>query len=1391
MNPSTGTMQYSIPIWNVTSHDLSFPISLNYASNPISVGQPSSNVGMGWNLSSEATITRVVKGLPDDLNTSLRKGWLHGKADDVQSFSPNADTNFSDHDDEHVDHMALKAFGDFELNDVMYDTEPDVFFINAPGVGGHFMFNENGEIFFGGDNLYTIEYETNASNQITVIQIKTNSGVTYTFSLANRTRVEAKPIEISSGVNATILSEQSDYYHYGTEEIEYVSKWYLSSIQSTQGGHISFEYKTLSTKTGDINHHVTTWASNIVDEVFIYTTDDQFNIVKLPQYEMHYDHDKPKVLQSISSERHTVQFVNGQARIPKQFYYRYTDPHSTEKESLPLDLRQPLVNAIRVFHNKTASSNIPNASDDNKNGGLISHFVFDYKFYESSQQVVSAGTSQAHYPFLMSVTQGIGINYNKPISFEYYNIYNGVVDLPNYGSEEKDLFGYYNATESSGETPEIYIYPELPDEAKYRYKPIPNYGGKVYQLEGRKTISNIRGLLSGVLKKIKTPLGGESSFIYEKNTYYDLYSQKNQYGGGIRVKKVITHDGINHDKDIIINYDYRKINGNSSGKLLAKPTYVQYSGYYVDPATSDYATLNDTRQWNDEEYWKRTIKISNTNNSNDILNYSGVLYERVTQYQTGKGKTVLEFDVPIDHTTVTHALWEPAKSFLARHGLLPGYNYANIDHFSQMGNFSSSMNTSFNYLNGQRIRTSLYNEAGDILSINENSYNYTSLYREIQGIRREIAPAYRTDGEIQSMYVYTPYTIRLETNALPIETISKTYEYNAVGTQKEVIATTENTYDNAHYPILRSTTSTDIEGIEYTTTSKYNQEYSTVAGGSNEQVIALNRMNALGRKMIPIEVIQSVKKPGQSAKISGARVNYYKFLTGDKLISNGSYSLRINEPITNYQAFQVNANETVLDSRMIRDFEVAGTDQWLNVTSLEGRNKTYSATYYEQSGRYPIIEFSGATQDEVAYANFEQMFFTSNPEIMGFSIPFFNTVDGRTAGTAIIFETGKNISAQLNRRSDNDTYLISFWYKNTTSGAIGITLQVNDNSISQTSNWDLPTTSGWKYSEKEIDVSALGTSLEYNLAVDANDIVLDDLIFAPSSCLYSYITLDERLRKVADTNHKGLSNYYEYDELNRPTIVRNDKGFIISAHEYSLGANDLTISPSIHFDGRARQNEPETFKILNIPDPIGYTFEWKWMAFDKYGSITESEGINTYDDIVTNSLTYDITFDSHDPGKVYVVYLKTTTPDENVYHSSIIIDGFKIGGPSPVSAVLCIDGPDLLDRCPAEEDGPDVGGFFGNCDLAGTGDILFEVTASGGSGNYTYEWIIRPGHDHQSSINDIPQSETSSVYSYDREFYNNDFYLVVKIRDTMDASNSTIEKKLIQYFESTPHCGAN
>lgn len=136
VDPLTGKLQLGIPLAQVHSGTITVPVALVYNGGGVKVSEAGGTAGVGWNLEAGGQITREIRGLPDEYSATndTRQGWLiTTNRQALTNFSPTTDSGCDD----------WSAFSQFTA---LNDTEPDVFYFNAPGLNGKFIFDNDGVI---------------------------------------------------------------------------------------------------------------------------------------------------------------------------------------------------------------------------------------------------------------------------------------------------------------------------------------------------------------------------------------------------------------------------------------------------------------------------------------------------------------------------------------------------------------------------------------------------------------------------------------------------------------------------------------------------------------------------------------------------------------------------------------------------------------------------------------------------------------------------------------------------------------------------------------------------------------------------------------------------------------------------------------------------------------------------------------------------------------------------------------------------------------------------------------------------------------------------------------------------------------------------------------------
>ncbi len=395
VDPLTGRAQVSIPLWTISNGDISIPISAWHHGGALRVDEVEGSCGLGWNLSAGGAISRQVRGLPDDYNVAndSRKGWLfNSNASAIQGFSLSVDDNLSDCNDESDEFSFIFGLGRVS------DPEPDIFYFNAPGLSGSFVFGSDGnpKLLSYQDLSFTVTKDAN--NVITYFTIKNNLGIVYTFGV--REDVTRKVYK-NTPIYVSYFKTEYKFYQ---DQLTYTSTWHLTSISSTAtGSSASFNYDDATESEG--NRYVITIGSDNVADTLYYVRDAV----------------TPKELTSISVGAYTatITWLNGLAR---KVSITETLGNSRDFEFI-----------YRGFINST-----------NNSGPVYRYFLKEIKQLHSCQPVPSYSFA---YQSVAFATDGIGtveFPWNTRLKQDYWGYYNA-------GSTNKNIpSAYFYSGESNG-----------------------------------------------------------------------------------------------------------------------------------------------------------------------------------------------------------------------------------------------------------------------------------------------------------------------------------------------------------------------------------------------------------------------------------------------------------------------------------------------------------------------------------------------------------------------------------------------------------------------------------------------------------------------------------------------------------------------------------------------------------------------------------------------------------------------------------------------------------------------------------------------------------------------------------------------------------------------------
>lgn len=192
----TGAPDFTIPLIEFASFEISIPISLHYASNGIKIDDMNGAVGLGWRLLSAGVITRVIRDLPDDLSDDFGAG----DVPDIASLGLNNPTV--------INYLDL-------VDQDTFDSEPDLYLANFAGQNLKFIIKRDGTVVQLDKSDFKIEPG---------FKITSPTGIVYEFNAKEQTK--------NSLLNAGM---------HGPESLN-TTAWYLTKITDSKKNEITIEY---------------------------------------------------------------------------------------------------------------------------------------------------------------------------------------------------------------------------------------------------------------------------------------------------------------------------------------------------------------------------------------------------------------------------------------------------------------------------------------------------------------------------------------------------------------------------------------------------------------------------------------------------------------------------------------------------------------------------------------------------------------------------------------------------------------------------------------------------------------------------------------------------------------------------------------------------------------------------------------------------------------------------------------------------------------------------------------------------------------------------------------------------------------------------------------------
>lgn len=1096
VNFYTGTPGISVDLYTVIDHDLGENLRMTYDANGGSI------YGYGWSLDAGGTVSRVVRGLPDDFADATRTGWLYNaNASNVLNFANSSDLDPATYTDESADFNFIDGL------QYLRDTEPDVFTFSVGGVSGKFIFNNSGTISlipYQDISIVPIYTGTAPANKtISGWTITTPTGITYTFNDLNTvTRSLTK-----SGNNQTAMSALERDFRYYNTAVAYAYTWMVSVAQSFTGAQLTYTYTTPVTTT-------TTRAKSatIIDQD---ATKASLGVQNLAVLMNETTVVTSKTLTKIAAANNGPwALINGNGNV--------------------------------TIFDPAYSSTI-----------ALKTFRFDY---QTDYPDLLASITEIHqcatlppYKFTYNIPPVVD---GSPV--DQFNNYLTPLGI------QQDLWGYSNGqTYSSAlqQFPTIYVYPNEPASERYRLYRIPNYSGTEIILNGNSN-RNPNGQFP-TLKRMIYPTGGELDLLYEPNTYYDSRTGKDAVAGGVRINWLSYYDGVNPLGKIVKSFNYQDAAGHSSGKLLRRPMYALPVWAYISP---DYATGQNplTRTYSTlasgttTSLWQSLTLVTNFDLSDPANDGPIVGYTQVTVSRSGSGKAVYNYYVPAaygDAATGSGATdWAPTTLKFAR----PSNISASILQNASGWLYPTFAVQAYDYEQGLVWKKTEYNESNVPVRTTQTTYQY--VYGNGAAPTTITALAYdKFSNSAPAMYLYGRYRQLADVSkVVATETVTTVDENNTALSSTQSV---QNIFASPNHRYVSRVNSTTPDGTVYSTSFQYVQDYPYSGTPTDSTLWMIKLLVDQHRTATVVEQVNTVQPAGGTEKTTSASLVKYRPVTlaGNQVpLAKWQMAYRPDAPSTTFTKSYASGN--VFYSFNDARYQVVNTmneyDAYGLPVSSTGEDRVTSGTLWGYGQRQPVATFRQARSISLAFSDFETTTgasFTATNDYYG---------AGRTGKKGV--HPYATLTRTLVKPGNATNYLLSFWAK-PASGNTTLSLKVSLNGGAATTYTFTYKTgvTDYQYFTQSIPVSSMPTNFTVSVSGQAFFTqpsgssssllpLLDDIGFYPDYATLTSVTYQQPYGVNASTDASGVSAFTSYDSLGRVMLVMDQDHNIRQRYTYQF-----------------------------------------------------------------------------------------------------------------------------------------------------------------------------------------------------------------------------------------------
>lgn len=442
----TGIPTINIPLFEIKTGALTIPISLNYHASGIRASQEATCVGLGWNLNAIQMISRTLK-CGDDFNE-------HGAYD-----IPNGYFVCPEPDGSNYSQFYGTQQGSYNFLTIG-DSEPDIFFYNANGISGKFIFTKDTiPVFFNTPMGEKIKVRKRGEISF---ELTDKYGNAYIFDKKEITQNVScgNLLAVNNYGNSTDIKSLSEM-RLGRTSGTYTSCWLLSRICSATHDTIDYVYESEDY------------------QLPVMSSKRKFNLISMSNVPSGYSAPLENTHTDVGS---TKAIIMGQRLKEIKWRNGRVEFLYTERD----DIRPWFTSNIQE---PSAPKKLERMQVYSCDGNLLKSYHFLYGYYNSNSSDLN--------PHLYKRLRLEGIESDLESDWKYSFKYESG-DLPAKNTHNTDFLGFYNGTDQGFD-----FYAKIA------------YGGEIFP--GGDKAPRFEYMKRGILNKVKQPLGGDVEFIYEPN----------------------------------------------------------------------------------------------------------------------------------------------------------------------------------------------------------------------------------------------------------------------------------------------------------------------------------------------------------------------------------------------------------------------------------------------------------------------------------------------------------------------------------------------------------------------------------------------------------------------------------------------------------------------------------------------------------------------------------------------------------------------------------------------------------------------------------------------------------------------------------------------------------